>query len=80
MAAGAVTTRTEAAGAGTRLTGTVKDGKSAHTPDLVVDADARIVKATCSCNFFKHNKLFKGPCEHMLALRMHEATKVGFVT
>ncbi len=80
LAAGAVTTRTEAAGAGTRLFGTVKDGKHTHTPDLVVDADARIVKATCSCNFFKHNKLFKGPCEHMLALRMHEATKVGFVT
>ncbi len=80
LAAGAVTTRTEAAGAGMRLFGTVKDGKHTHTPDLVVDADARIVKATCSCNFFKHNKLFKGPCEHMLALRMHEATKVGFVT
>jgi hypothetical protein len=31
------------------------------------------VRAECTCNFFQQNKLHKGPCEHMLAIRlMHQ--------
>ena len=35
-----------------------------------IDVDERMVSPSCTCNFFQQNKLFKGPCEHMLALRM----------
>ncbi len=56
----------------TELVGTVKDGKHTLKPELLVDSDGRLVKATCTCNFFQQNKLFKGPCEHMLAVRLFE--------
>jgi hypothetical protein len=52
------------------LKGTVKDREKSFQPVLTIDADERIIRAECSCNFFQQNKLFKGPCEHMLALRM----------
>lgn len=40
---------------------------------LIIDSDQRMIKATCNCFFFKKNKLFKGPCEHMLALRIQQS-------
>jgi hypothetical protein len=58
------------------LAGTVKDGRREHTPSLMIDADARIAKAECTCNFFQQNKLFKGPCEHMLALRLQNNRQI----
>jgi len=73
LEAKAVTVGVRALAAGAiELKGTVKDGRSTHTPELVIDADGRLVKATCTCNFFEQNKLFKGPCEHMLAVRLFE--------
>jgi hypothetical protein len=57
------------------LSGSVKDKAKSLAPTLRIDADARIVEAACSCNFFQQNKLFKGPCEHMLALRMEHARR-----
>ena len=38
-------------------------------PRIRLDADERIVEAECTCGFYQHNKLHKGPCAHMLALR-----------
>lgn len=52
-----------------KLTGTVKDSK-VFKPELIIDTDERIKQATCGCHFYIQNKLFKGPCEHILALRM----------
>ncbi len=52
------------------LSGTVQDKKHTYSPELLIDADERLSQATCSCNFFSQNKLFKGPCEHILALRI----------
>jgi SWIM zinc finger len=52
-----------------KLTGTVKQG-STYTPELWIDGDERLKNATCSCHFYRQNKLFKGPCEHILAMRM----------
>ncbi len=62
-------------GGGVELSGTVKDRSHTYRASLTIDADARITRATCECNFFQQNKLFKGPCEHMLALRMHDARR-----
>lgn len=52
------------------LLGTVKDGSRAYAPDLAIDSDERLSRASCTCNFYQQNKLTKGPCEHILALRM----------
>ncbi len=60
-----------------RLSGTVKDKKTKYKPELLIDSDERLAQATCTCNFYTQNKLYKGPCEHMLALRIrHSREKV----
>lgn len=56
--------------AGLRLRGRVKDGGRTYDPELVIDRDQRLASATCTCNFYTQNKLYKGPCEHILALRI----------
>lgn len=53
-----------------QLNGTVKVRSHVLNTSLQIDADQRIVSGTCSCNWYMQNKLFKGPCEHMLALRI----------
>jgi hypothetical protein len=52
------------------LKGTVKGASKQYTPSLQIDPDQRIVRGECSCNWYSQNKLYKGPCEHMLALRI----------
>jgi hypothetical protein len=51
------------------LKGTLKDGNKTYHITLHIDADDRIVEATCEGNFMM-NKLRKGLCEHILATRM----------
>ena len=67
----------EQGGAATlRLKGKVKDGGRSYEPELTIDADQRLASATCTCNFYTQNKLYKGPCEHILALRIsHRRTQ-----
>ena len=55
------------------LEGTVRDRNKIYHPNLTIDRDERIIKAECTCNWHQQNKLYKGPCEHILALRMHHA-------
>lgn len=55
------------------LRGTVQDKSRTFRPLLIIDADQRIVRAECSCYFYTQNKLYKGPCEHMLALRLQHS-------
>lgn len=64
-----VTSATDAGGC-LLLQGTVKDGHKTLQPSLTIDQDERIIQAECTCNWHQQNKLFKGPCEHILALRM----------
>ncbi len=52
------------------ITGVVGPRKRSFNPVIVLDTDQRMIKGTCSCNFYQQNKLYKGPCEHMLAARM----------
>ncbi|MBO0929492.1 SWIM zinc finger family protein [Fibrella aquatilis] len=56
---------------GLRLTGTVRtlSGQDQH-PNLLIDADERLTRATCDCAYYAQHKLMTGPCEHMLALRL----------
>jgi hypothetical protein len=77
--AGAVSSKSRAAPEGTtRLSGTVRDGRRAFEATLVVDGDQRLIDASCDCNFFKQNKLYKGPCEHILAVRLGRDHKWSF--
>ncbi len=55
---------------GLRLSGTVKSPNRVFNPTVIIDNDERIAQATCDCDFYIHNKLFKGPCEHIIALRI----------
>lgn len=55
---------------GYKLSGTIKTKKRTFNPELIIDADERITGGTCDCSFYIENKLYKGPCEHMLALRL----------
>jgi biotin operon repressor len=55
------------------LQGNVKDKDKTYTPSLTIDRDERIIAAECTCNWHQQNKLYKGPCEHILALRMQHA-------
>lgn len=52
------------------LQGAVKDEDKTFTPSLQSDRDERMLKAHCTCNWHQQNKLYQGPCEHILALRM----------
>jgi hypothetical protein len=56
---------------GWKLSGSVKgtDGKRVR-PQVHVDHEGRVIEAKCTCTEIKKNKLTKGPCEHILALRL----------
>jgi hypothetical protein len=53
-----------------RLRAQAKQGDRQYQVMLRLDADERIVDGACQCNFFTYNRMHKGPCAHMLALRM----------
>lgn len=56
----------------TVLSGTVLDNAVEHRPSMTLDNEQRLIGGQCSCHFYVHNKLYKGPCEHMLALRRQQ--------
>lgn len=39
-------------------------------PQITVNHEAEIVEGTCTCSFYTSHQLTKGPCEHLLALRL----------
>lgn len=42
-------------------------GKNLFKTNVTLDGDGRVKRAECTCGFFRHNKLRKGPCQHILA-------------
>jgi len=52
------------------IKGEVMDSGSTFKPEIIVDNDMRLIKASCSCHFYHQNKISQGPCEHMLAIRL----------
>lgn len=52
------------------MSGTVTYQNREYTPSAKINSDERIIEAECSCNFYQQNRLRKGPCEHIIALRM----------
>jgi hypothetical protein len=59
------------------LRGSVADQGKSYRVTLTLDGDERMLQAECGCNFYQQNRLFKGPCEHMLALRMRHQGRVA---
>lgn len=51
------------------ITGQVKDRGREHEPRLTLNADQQLQDGQCNCNFYRQNRLRRGPCAHMLALR-----------
>lgn len=45
-------------------------------PLLHVDKAGQIVTGTCTCRFFKDHELTRGPCEHLLALRLAHMSRL----
>ena len=62
---------------GYKLSGSVKglDGAQLR-PQLHVDSEGQILTGSCTCKFFRDAKLTKGPCEHLLALRLAHMEKL----
>ena len=72
VAANLVKLQVEAGDEHLTLSGTVRDAGQQYQPRLTLDSDERMIRGSCSCSFYIRNKLHRGPCEHMLALRaMH---------
>lgn len=53
-----------------KMNGEVQDQDKKIQTELIIDSDQRLVEAKCQCRFFLKNKLYKGPCEHILATRL----------
>ncbi len=58
-----------------KMYGEVQDKNKTHKTELIIDSDQRLVKANCQCRFFLKNKLYKGPCEHILATRLKHSNR-----
>lgn len=62
---------------GYKISGSVKGTDGArHRPVLHADKGGAIVEATCSCPWFQKHGLMRGPCEHVLALRLGHMTRL----
>jgi hypothetical protein len=61
---------TEADKGGLRVAGSVTDKGKTYKPEIVLSRDETVVSARCECNYYMQNKLFKGPCEHIVALNI----------
>lgn len=55
---------------GLQVEGQITAERRTYHPVIVIDNDERMSTGHCDCYDYITNKLYKGPCEHMLALRM----------
>ena len=53
-----------------RIAGQVPTGTRTHQTVLELSGDDALTDARCDCNQFQQNALRRGPCVHMLALRL----------
>ncbi len=50
--------------------GTVKDKGKEQNAEIVFNHDETVIGAQCSCYYYQQNKMYKGPCEHIIALNL----------
>jgi hypothetical protein len=61
---------------GYKLSGSARGEGKRVRPLLSVDHEGQIMEASCTCGYFRKYKLTKGPCEHILALRLAHMEKL----
>ncbi|MBF5006036.1 SWIM zinc finger family protein [Diaphorobacter caeni] len=57
----------------TRIRGKIargNDAKRYFETQLELNADEQMTDATCTCNHFQQHRLYQGPCQHIVALRL----------
>lgn len=53
----------------TEITAEIKDKEHQIKTTVIIDEDDKVINASCTCNFFTQNKLMKGPCRHIIAIK-----------
>jgi hypothetical protein len=72
-----ITARRPTSTGGYKISGSVKGTNAQRVrPVLSVDAEGRIVEATCSCAHYTKYGLTRGPCEHIMALRLGHMSRL----
>jgi hypothetical protein len=61
------------------VSGIVEGGRKPWSSSLGIDPDGRVTAAECTCDHYVRNKLHRGPCEHILALRLVHHRRTGRV-
>ncbi len=54
----------------TQIDGLVSENSKTYNTMLVIDSEMKLKDGSCDCRYFLHNRLHKGPCEHILATRI----------
>lgn len=69
----------ETIGEGVEIHGEVNDQESRrqYLPRFSIDLEGRVTNAWCNCATYQRSGLREGPCEHMVALRLHHARKTA---
>ncbi|CAM2010434.1 hypothetical protein [Acanthopleuribacter pedis] len=62
------------------LSATVKEGKRTYQTQLRINSDQALKEGSCQCNFFTQNKLYRGPCVHLLATRLRFSLEQGGIS
>lgn len=62
---------------GETVSGVVGGGRKPSMASVTINPDGRVVGAECTCDSYVRNKLHKGPCAHILALRLVHQRHVG---
>ena len=61
---------------GFKLSGSARGDGPRERPMLHVDQEGRIIEGSCTCTFFRKHSLTRGPCEHILALRLAHMSRL----
>lgn len=66
-------------GEGTEIHGEIEDKGARRTfaPRFTIDIEGQVRDAWCNCPTYMRSALREGPCEHMLALRVHHVRKIA---
>lgn len=66
-------------GEGTEIHGEIDDKGARRTfaPRFTIDIEGQVRDAWCNCPTYMRSGLREGPCEHMLALRVHHVRKIA---
>jgi hypothetical protein len=49
----------------------IRAEKREYRPLLRMSGEGRVLKAECTCPFYRKHALKEGPCEHLIGLRLH---------